>query len=261
MSSLTPVEVLGLSDVVQINTYDGHTCALRANGQVACWGDGQGGAIGDGTRDNRLSPYTIASLSELIDITTGLSHSCALQSDGSVWCWGFNFSRQIGVATETFYQTTPIRVTGVTGVTEIEAGSSYSCGAGSAGLTCWGNNSDGQLGNGTTGDRVYPVTSARNGIVEIAGGTGHTCARFESGPVQCWGYGGRGQLGNRSDASSLTPVDVYGIADVRQLVGAGSHACVLIGDAVRCWGGNSDGELGDGTRNDAIAPVAVLLPE
>ena len=144
----------------------------------------------------------------------------------------------------------------------ISAGNSHTCALlADGGIRCWGENSGGGLGDGTTVDRWTPVDVV--GITTataIAAGGGFTCALLPPGTVECWGSNDEGELG-RGTATTLptpSPQPVIGISTATALASAGNHACALLaGGGVRCWGENNAGELGDGTKVDRWTPVAV----
>ncbi|MGA8539971.1 MAG: hypothetical protein WB566_10755 [Terriglobales bacterium] len=127
-------------------------------------------------------------------------------------------------------------------------------------VECWGSNSFGELGNGSTTNSDVPVAvSGLSGVTAIAvGGDHHTCAVLAGGTVECWGYNGEGQLGNNSTTSSLVPVAVSNLSGVTAITAGADHSCALLANGtVECWGNNGDGQLGNGSTTESNVPVAV----
>jgi len=191
------------------------------------------------------------------------SGGCALLSDATVACWGENYYGNCGTGEETAYYTSAQPVAELTDVVELSSYYYHVCARLEGGtVKCWGYNSDGQLGDGTTTDARTPVeVLGVTGVQQIAAGGSHSCALLEDGRVTCWGRGSEGQLGNGLGADSLYPVIVSDLEDATSLSCGGSHCCVVRTDGrAACWGRNSDGQLGDGTQDNALSPVNVAFP-
>ena len=139
------------------------------------------------------------------------------------------------------------------------AGEETSCGiSSSGGLYCWGRNQFGQIGDGTTPNRLSPtaVFGLASNVTAVFPGR-HTCA-VVAGALVCWGKNSNGQLGDGTTTNRLTPTPVAGLgASVSDADSSAGHTCAISAGAAKCWGANASGQLGDGTTTDRLLPVAV----
>ena len=196
-------------------------------------------------------------LTGITEIEAGWHHTCAVTTAGDAKCWGNNHDGQLGDGTEVD-RAIPVDVVGLLNkVQAITAGERHTCALTTAGgVKCWGNNHDGQLGDGTKIDKKTPVDvmGLAGAVKAITAGWRHTCALTAAGSVKCWGKNHDGQLGDGTAINRSSPVDVVGLpSGVRAIAAGGQHACALNPQFVSCWGDNEDGQLGDGTTADTLA--------
>jgi len=269
VDATVPVGVTGLSGgLAAVASGFIHSCALADAGTVKCWGDNESGQLGDGNAPTDSdTPVAVSGLSEkIVALAGGVFHTCALTEAGGVRCWGKNDHGQLGNGDLGVDSAVPVAVQGLgNSVAAIAAGLYYTCAALRAGpVKCWGQNSQGQLGDGTFGaDRDTPVTvgGLSGDAVALTAGEHHTCALTENGAVECWGSNTVGQLGDdtASGGRSTTAVAVSGLSGgVAAIAAGGYHTCAITGSgALQCWGSNLNGQIGDGTTTDRHTPVDV----
>jgi alpha-tubulin suppressor-like RCC1 family protein len=151
----------------------------------------------------------------------------------------------------------------VTGVAGVAAGEFHSCLLiEGGGVECLGLNEHGQLGDGSTRQRVTagPV-SGLDDATQVVAGAAHSCALREDDTVACWGRNEAGQLGNGSTLEALAPTPVANLSGVKALSAGGQHTCAVThAGAAWCWGANDAGQLGDGTTVARSIPTLVVAP-
>ncbi|MFI2611224.1 RCC1 domain-containing protein [Kitasatospora sp. NPDC018619] len=212
--SSVPVRVEGLSRIVAVAAGLHHSLALREDGSVWAWGYNASGQLGDGTNATRPLAAPVTGLGDVSRIAAGAGHNLALVGTpgpgATVKAWGYNATGQLGDNT-TINRFTPvaIRQTWGGGTTQIAAGCNHSMAVvdGDSRLKAWGQNTAGQLGDGTTVFRVLPVTvPGLTDVRLVAAGREHTVALSGTSTVHSWGSNGSGQLGDGTTTDSSTPV-------------------------------------------------------
>ena len=250
-SQPSPVQIPGLTGIVEIQAASEHAVALRNDGTVWSWGSNTGGQLGDGTADASQEYATqVIGLSQIRQISSKENHALALKADGTVWAWGENDMGQLGDGT-TADSALPKLVEGLPEISFIAAGTLHSIAISKAGeVYVWGNNTSGQLGLGNTQETLAPTKVPElSGMVSAAADSSHTILVSDSREVYTAGSNGDGRLG-RSDAG-LTFQKASGAGVVSASAG-GWHSLIVQGDgAVGGWGGNSYGQLGDSTTQNA----------
>jgi alpha-tubulin suppressor-like RCC1 family protein len=237
------------------------TCALDPVGNLFCWGENAKSQLGDGTTTDRTGPTAIDVGTRYSAISAGGTHACGVTTTGVLKCWGDNGNSQVGDGTLSATLTTPTVVDSGVSYTAVSAGTSHTCGITTAGaLKCWGLNSSGQLGIGSTSTAATPAT-VQSGVVytAVAAGAAHTCAIAVGGVLKCWGDASKGQVGDgTATAGAKYQVPYVVDAEVYTTVAAGLDASCAIrsSGALYCWGENGSKELGDGTTNDGLTPTA-----
>ena len=210
-----PVQVGGLSNIVAVAAGSYHSIALRSDGTVLSWGRNLYGQLGDNTTVQKtapvqvLGPGGVGMLNNIVAIAAGSYFSLAVRADGTVWAWGYNLSGQLGDNT-LVNKSVPVQVLGFGGagvlnnIYTVAAGSLHGIALRSDGTVwSWGNNTNGQLGDGSTTNRSTPVqASGMTDIIGIAGGTGHSVIRRSDAVVFAAGQNTYGQLGNASNTNS-----------------------------------------------------------
>lgn len=242
-----------------------HTCILRPDKAIWCWGYNASGQLGLGDTTYRSSPAKVGSKTWK-HLDAGHSHTCAVDTSDDLWCWGRNANGQLGDGTTT-RRTTPVRVSGSRKWKAITAHEDQTCAITTSGaLFCWGKGATNRLGNGSTANRTTPTAVSGGGTYKAVGaGKGHTCGVRTDGSLWCWGNNNNGQLGDGTLTSRATPVrestrrtDWVSVQGGEQngVTHSEAHTCALTtGGALYCWGLNNLGQLGVGDKTRRTSPT------
>lgn len=246
----TPVQSIGLTNVIDISAGGWHSAAVKSDGTVWTWGWNTDGQLGDGTTTDKLTPTQIPGLTNVKDVEAGTYHILVLKNDSTVWAWGDNVNGQVGNGTTTD-QLTPIQISGLTGVVKICAGRFFSLAIKADGTVwTWGQNLYGQLGDGTTNDSYIPTQiPTLSGMTKVAAiGAFHCMAMKNDSTIWAWGRNTYGNLGDNTIANSSVPVQMVGISATKGIACGTNFSLLYKGDG-SFWGcgRNASGQLGDST--------------
>ena len=247
-----PVPVPGLgSAVTALSCGNGVNCAVKA-GAVLCWGDAGNGLLGTGQMNDTAVPVAVPGLeSGVTRVAVGGYAACAVKN-GGVMCWGgFDGNDELGSGA-TNGSFTPVPVQGLTsGVADVSVGLDFVCAlTGGGGVVCWGDGTEGALGNGELAVSPLPVQvkGLTSGVLAVSAGADSTSAIMADGSVVTWGFASNGELGNgsaESDSStgggvgnaSSVPVKVTGLSSRAISISTGQAPCVATtAGTVECWG-------------------------
>jgi alpha-tubulin suppressor-like RCC1 family protein len=266
--------------------------ALDRDGILLAWGSNTHGQLGDGTTVPRNVPAPVPNVQSAIAISLGDVHAVTLGVAGSALSWGNNNAGQLGNGT-ILASATPVQVSGLgsgSGVVALATGSQSSLALLADGsVVGWGQNSVGQIGDGTTTNRIAPVRvicrsgdvpgsatcsngGTLHGVTGVSQNANYSLALLDDGTVLAWGNNANAQLGDGSTSSRSHPANVCAVGavppcsvaggnvltGVSAVAAGGSTAYALRSDGtVVAWGNNNQGFVGDGTTTRRAVPVAV----
>ncbi len=222
-ASAGPVNIGAGRTAVAISAGDFHTCVVRDDAQILCWGFGSAGQLGyGGTSDigddetpGSAGPVNLGGRT-VRAVSGGKGHTCVILDDRSVRCWGFGADGRLGYGgTGTIpaaVSAPPVNLGPGRTAAAIAAGEAHTCAILDTGaVRCWGFGGNGRLGGGNTsaiGDdpgetpaSVPPVDLGERTARALSVGFSHSCAGLDDGSVRCWGFGGSGRLGYGNETS------------------------------------------------------------
>jgi alpha-tubulin suppressor-like RCC1 family protein len=252
------VDGLPQADWVSIDAGFLHTCGIRDDSSLWCWGDNSQGQLGDGTTTDRLVSNQTQVPGSWATVSAGTFHTCAVDLAGTLYCWGGNFDGQLGIGS-TIASLTPVQAGPAGAFSSVSAGGSHTCAVTTAAdIVCWGSNFAGQLGTGDMVDHFTPFRGFSGSWSAVVAGDTHSCAVRTDSTLWCWGNNTSGEIGDGTSGNlRLTPTQVGTASDWTEVVVGAAHTCGLRSGQPFCWGLNGSGQVGDGTGTDRSVPTAV----
>jgi alpha-tubulin suppressor-like RCC1 family protein len=257
-----PVQASAPSGMTAISANSGsHSLALKSDNTVWAWGYNSEGQLGNGTTFNTNSPVQVLDLSTVSVLSGGGLHSLAIKTNQTVWAWGGNVYGQLGNGTWNMMTNVPVQVGVLSGVSNVAAGKYHSLALKNDGTVWgWGDNSTGQLGNGTFTITNLPTETLNlTGMLAVAAGGGHSLAIKNDRTVWGWGENSQGQVGDGTTiAYTNYPIQVVDLSNVSAVTAGEVHSLALKNDGtIWSWGGNEYGQLGNGTLTGTNRPTRV----
>ncbi len=260
-----------MTEIEELRTSAGATCARFTNATVACWGSNLEGELGAGlplgmgqrASDPQVVTDGVNPLSGVTALTMGYFHACARVGDDQLYCWGNGKKGQIG-SPLLESSNIALKVNLPAGrIRNISAGGEHTCANVDAQegrrTFCWGRTGQGRLGADDTNDEPrpmpLPVVNAAGPLgdaFEIAAGNRHTCMIKEGDQIHCWGDNSHGQLGDGTIVEKRSAIQIpANDRSAQRVAGGDAHTCAITEDVVQCWGIDRDGEVGDGDDDGA----------
>lgn len=265
----TPLRLADSKPYTAVCVGERHSCALRDDGEIECWGENKFGQLGLGDIAARSKPTPLRTGIAFSQVACGGEASCAVAEDGTLYCWGHNHEGMPGQgdAYNAPDVLKPQKVMLARGVRQVSIGQGHVCAVMNSGaLYCWGRNSDHQLGLGPAAEMQLraPQQVDVGGLVQhVAAGQEHSCAVRRDGKLFCWGTNGSGQLGLGEGAVAQTdvPLQVGTLSDFQEVGANWFHACARRANGIlMCWGRNEEGQLGLGDYQPRYTPTRVRGP-
>ncbi len=278
------------SNVKAVATGNAHSLILKNDSTVWSLGDNSVGQLGDGTKQNHLIPVQVVGLSNVKAISASWTHSWAVKNDGTLWWWGARLRSESSVpiqvtalrdveavaaghgsslvlktdgsvwkwdwSSDPFNPIPPSQIPNLNNVIAIAARDSeepsYIVVRSDGTVWSWGDNSSGQLGDGTTVSRPNPAPIIGLDNVKAVSLSDHILALKNDGTLWAWGWNSFGQLGNGTQQDHLTPIQVTGLSNVAAMVAGTGYSLALLEDcSLWSWGAdhNGRGVLADGVSS------------
>lgn len=272
---LSPVEVAAGSSWMQVSTSGEHTCAIKIDGTLWCWGRNSHGQLGDDSQDTAPTPVLVSTAApgnDWLAVRAGGLNTCGLRGTegaATVWCWGASFGRQPSIEGNVFEQT-PVEVLSTPEWIDLSVNGLGFCAVSATGeMQCAGNQRDAQLlpGDGpvdwNADSIVAPIAAPTNGWLNVSLGSRHGCGFGGQGKLSCWGTNENGQLARGWRAASrpwlMGPSGVWSALSMG-MGGTGgisySVTCGIRSGDLSCWGHSDD--VVDGSETGGVPAPSLL---
>jgi len=264
-SRSAPVKIGTDTNWLAISAGDFHSLARKTDSSLWAWGDNGSGQVGNGSVVPGIQTVPLRIGTDTGSrIAAGGSHSLAIKALGTRWAWGFNGAGQLGNGTN-IDAVAPVQsvLPPPFSWNAVSAGKAHSLAiwGPTETLWAWGENTFGQLGNGTNLNSNVPVqvTAGPSSWLAVDAGDSHTVGRDFNNSLWTWGGNRSGQLGNGTTVDANLPVKIGADTDWFDAAAGSAHSVARKGNGVWCWGDNSYGQLGDGTNISKSSPVQIAF--
>ncbi|GAB4008450.1 hypothetical protein GCM10028772_22730 [Nocardioides ultimimeridianus] len=237
-------------------------CGVQTDGTGWCWGSNYSGQIGNGMSGNVVTtPYKLAGTWLSLEPTEYTT--CGIQTDHTGWCWGSDDVGQVGDGSSGVDRvvSSPSPLPGLWSMLDtagdVDSNFASTCGVQTNGTGwCWGDNTNGKIGNGTSGGIMASPSQVAGSWATISSDWARTCGIQADGTAWCWGANSHGEVGSGTTSPVVTtPAQLPGWWD--SLVTGATSCGVRTDNTGWCWGWNTYGSVGDGGTSPAVTPFAL----
>jgi alpha-tubulin suppressor-like RCC1 family protein len=248
----------------QMSAGNDHTCGVTTDNRAFCWGFvGLSGpiALGDGSSKGSPTPVAVVGGLQFRQVSAGYYSTCGVTTDYRAYCWGDNGRGELGDGTTT-ERLRPVAVAGGHHFRQVDVSFQHTCGVSypDHGAYCWGDNAEGQLGDGSRTIRLTPAAvTGTLAFRQVTAGYNHTCGVTTDNQAFCWGNNRVGQIGDSTTVfRRVKPTLVARQHQYRQVDAGRDYNCaVTTDDRAFCWGEGRYGQIGNGKLAFYFWPRAV----
>jgi alpha-tubulin suppressor-like RCC1 family protein len=259
------------NDPIDISAGFNHTCVIRKDGTLWCWGRNLAGELGIPGEKPHVFPNPVPLPGKAVKVAAGggygaqpnPAHTCVILEDTTVFCWGNGQYGQLGIG-GSVSSPVPTQVTSLVNVAAIAAGARHTCAVKTDGdLYCWGDDTAGQIGNGMEPESLSNPGLILQGAKQVDAGEQHTCAVMLAGGLKCWGFNFEGALGTGDSTNRFTPADAAPplLDGVEEVAVGDRHTCARRNNEVYCFGNDYNGACAANTWGPVLKPTLVAVPD